>query len=190
MANVFGVENWFAVNIDAHFDVRADLPRNSGTPYRGLLEEKLLKPQNFCEFAWQTQVNSPVYFNYLGEKGVNLLSLEKIRNTLNQNNLSFYSFLKTSLGSPVEENAKKLFFGLDVDSVCAADAPGVSAPSPIGLTAFEFIELAEFAGKNRQTKIIEFTEMNPSFDIDNRTAKLVAAAIHAFCRAFSRKQKS
>jgi arginase family enzyme len=41
MAEVFGKENWIAINIDAHFDVRADNPRNSGTPYRQLLEEKL-----------------------------------------------------------------------------------------------------------------------------------------------------
>jgi arginase family enzyme len=32
-----------ALNVDAHFDVRADSPRNSGTPYRQLLEEGKLK---------------------------------------------------------------------------------------------------------------------------------------------------
>jgi formiminoglutamase len=72
------------------------------------------------------------------------------------------------------------FFGFDVDSVRASDAPGVSASSPIGLKAEEFIELAKFAGKNPQTRVIEFTEVNPKFDIDNRTAKLVAYAMHGF----------
>jgi len=182
MAEIFGFENWLAINIDAHFDVRADVPRNSGTPYRQLLEENLLKPQNFCEFGWQKQSNSPVYFNYLGGRGVSLISLETIRKTINQDGFSFYSFIKTSLGFAAEHTSKKLFFGFDADSIRAADAPGVSAPSPIGLTAEEFIEMAYFAGENPQTKIIEFTEVNPKFDIDNRTAKLVAIAMHKFCR--------
>jgi formiminoglutamase len=48
------------------------------------------------------------------------------------------------------------------------------------LKAEEFIELAKFAGENPQTRVIEFTEVNPKFDIDNRTAKLVAYAMHGF----------
>ncbi|MDQ3322246.1 MAG: formimidoylglutamase [Acidobacteriota bacterium] len=175
MAEVFGVENWIGINIDAHFDVRADFPRNSGTPYRQLLEEKLIKPRNLYEFAWQPQVNSPVYFDYLQNLAVNLISLKEIQNS----KLKVQNILETQNAKPVEQ--KNLFFGFDVDSVRASDAPGVSAPSPIGLTAEEFIETAKFAGENRRTRIIEFTETNPNFDIDNRTTKLVAAAIYKFC---------
>ena len=47
MSDVFGAGNWIATNIDAHFDVRADKPCNSGTPYRQLLDEKLLRPDYF-----------------------------------------------------------------------------------------------------------------------------------------------
>jgi len=41
MAEVFGPERWIGVNIDSHLDVRIAEQRNSGTPYRQLLEEKL-----------------------------------------------------------------------------------------------------------------------------------------------------
>src|SRR6185369_10661305 len=41
MAEVFGPEWWIGVNIDSHLDVRIAEQRNSGTPYRQLLEEKL-----------------------------------------------------------------------------------------------------------------------------------------------------
>jgi len=175
MAEIFGSENWSAINIDAHFDVRADVEPNSGTPYRQLLEENLLKPQNFCEYAWQTQANSQVYFEYLQNMDVNLKSLAEIKDSqITIKNLA------ESLGLPVSSD-RHVFWGFDVDSVRAADAPGTSAPSPIGLTAEDFIELAKFAGINQQTKIIEFTEMNPNFDLDDRTAKLVAIAMHTFC---------
>lgn len=174
MSENFGFESWSAINIDAHFDVRADNPRNSGTPYRQLLEEKLLKPQNFCEFGWQMQVNSPIYFEYLKNLGVNLKSLAEIKES---------QIDSKHITELLPSSDRYLFWGFDVDSVRAGDAPGVSAPSPVGLTAEEFIELAGFAGKNPRTKIIEFTEINPNFDIDNRTAKLVAAAIHKFLGA-------
>jgi len=175
MAKVCGAENWIGINIDAHFDVRSDFPRNSGTAYRQLLEENLIKPRNFYEFAWQARVNSPVYFEYLQNLGVNLTSLEEVQSS----KLTIQNVLENKMNT--NDAPENIFFGFDVDAVRASDAPGASAASPTGLTAEEFIETAKFAGENERTRIIEFTEMNPNFDIDNRTTKLVAAAMHKFC---------
>ena len=184
MAETFGAGEWIGINIDAHLDVRSDVVRNSGTPYRQLLEESLIEPQNFYEIAWQAQSNSPVYFDYLKRAGVNLLSLAEIQDS----RFKIQDLIEKQF--TIHNSPFTIFFGFDVDAVRASDAPGVSAPSPIGLTAEEFIGLAKFAGESERTRIIEFTEMNPNYDIDNRTAKLVAVAMHAFCRARSRKQKS
>jgi formiminoglutamase len=178
MSEAFGKANWIAINIDAHFDVRADEPRNSGTPYRQLLEEKLLKPDYFYEIGFQPQLASPVYYRYLQNLGVNLISLDQlrsretadleIRESIRQKFISHSSSLST-------------FFGFDIDAVRSSEAPGASAPNPFGLRAGEFLTLVQFAAKLTNTKIIEFTEVNPNFDIDNRTAKLVAVAMHKFC---------
>lgn len=178
MADVFGRENWIAINIDAHFDVRADEPRNSGTPYRQLLEENLLRPDYFYEIAFQPHFASPVYYRYLQNSGVNLVSLDQlrsretadteIRELIRQKFINHSSSLST-------------FFGFDLDAVRSSDAPGVSAPSPIGLRAGEFLNLVHFAAKLVNTRLIEFTEVNPKYDIDNRTTKLVAIAMHRFC---------
>ncbi|MDQ3372709.1 MAG: formimidoylglutamase [Acidobacteriota bacterium] len=176
MAETFGFENWLAVNIDAHFDVRKEFPRNSGTPYRQLLDEKHLKPENFFEIAYQPQSASPVYFEYLKNLGVTMVSLDELHG--GKSVVKFLKEIFTTHHSPLTT-----FYGFDVDSVRASDAPGVSASSPIGLKAEEFIELAKFAGQNPQTRIIEFTEVNPKFDVDNRTAKLVAYAMHELCTA-------
>src|ERR1043166_5665195 len=40
-----------AFNIDAHFDVRDEEPRNSGTPYRQLLEDGAIQPARFHEIG-------------------------------------------------------------------------------------------------------------------------------------------
>jgi formiminoglutamase len=178
MAETYRPENWLGFNIDAHFDVRADQPRNSGTPYRQLLDEELLKPENFAEMAYQPQAASPVYFEYLKKLGVMMKSLGEIQNS----QLRIENWFEFFLGS--HSSVSNVFWGFDVDSVRASDAPGVSAPSPVGLTAAEFVTLAEFAGSHKETRLIEFTEANPNFDIDNRTAKLVAVAMHGFCSTF------
>lgn len=180
MAQIFGSENWIGLNVDAHFDVRADRERNSGTPYRQLLEEKLIRPQYFYEVGFQPHFASPVYFRYLQNLGVNLVSLDQLR-------------AKDSADVQVREMIREkfihhsaslnIFFGFDLDVVRASDAPGVSAPSPIGLRSSEFLTLVKFAASLVNTKIVEFTEVNPNFDIDNRTSKLVAIGMHNFISA-------
>ena len=177
MANVFGADNWLGTNIDAHFDVRADEPRNSGTPYRQLLDGKLILPENFFEFAYQPHAASPAYFEYLKKLGVNLESLENFQSSKN-----YLEQFYTDKFSP-PQSSLAAFWGFDVDAVRAADAPGVSTPSPIGLTAEEFCGLAKLAGQWENTKIVEFTEVNPNFDIDQRTARLVSIAMHRFIAA-------
>src|SRR5688572_1417520 len=65
MAEVYGSANWIGVNVDAHLDVRVADQRNSGTPYRQLLEEEYLDPRRFFEVGYQTHYCSPVYFEYI-----------------------------------------------------------------------------------------------------------------------------
>jgi formiminoglutamase len=178
MAEVFSSDAWIGVNIDSHLDVRADQPRNSGTPYRQLLEEKLLRPDYFYEAAYQTHFCSPVYYNYIRDLGVNRISLELLRSRQEADLELKESIKEKFIGHSTSMNT---FFGFDMDAVRMADAPGTSAPSPLGLKAGEFIQLVKYAASLANTRIIEFTEVNPNFDVDNRTAKLVAIGMHRFC---------
>lgn len=177
MAAAFGRENWIGLNVDSHFDVRADQPRNSGTPYRQLLEENLIRPEYFYEIGYQPHFASPVYFRYLQKLGVNLVSLDQLRakDTADAQvrDLIRQKFIHHS-------SSLNIFFGFDLDVVRASDAPGTSAPSPIGLRSGEFLTLVKFAANLINTKIVEFTEVNPNFDVDDRTTKLVAIAMHNF----------
>ncbi|MGI8466985.1 MAG: formimidoylglutamase [Pyrinomonadaceae bacterium] len=184
MAKVFGARNWIAINVDAHFDVREDAERNSGTQYRQLLEEKLLRPDYFYEVGYQSQFASPVYYRYLQELGVNLVSLEQLRDKDSPD-----AQMREAVRDKFVHHSQSLdiFFGFDLDAVRSSDAPGTSAPSPIGLRSGEFLNLATYAGSLVNTKLVEFTEVNPNFDVDNRTSKLVAIAMHRFCTAKSAK---
>lgn len=178
MAEVFGPAWWIGINIDSHLDVRADKPRNSGTPYRDLLEGGHLLPRYFYEVGYQTHFASPIYYKYLRDLEVNRISLEILRSREAVDMELKEQIRQRFIGHSASLNT---FFGFDMDAVRSADAPGTSAPSPLGLRAGEFITLVKYAASLANTKIIEFSEVNPNFDIDNRTSKLVAIGMHRFC---------
>lgn len=178
MSEVFGKDWWIGVNIDAHLDVRLSAERNSGTPYRQLLDEELLLPKYFYEVGYQSHLTSPIYYDYIRDLGVNRISLELVRSRAEAD-----IELKESIRNKFIGHSASLstFFGFDMDAVRSADAPGTSAPSPLGLRAGEFIQLVKYAASLANTKLIEFSEMNPKYDEDDRTAKLVAIGMHRFC---------
>lgn len=161
-----------AFNVDAHFDVRADEPRNSGTPYRQLLQDRYVVPENFYEIAYQPFANSPVYVEYLDEMGVTTYSLRDVHergiDTL------FHAIIEA------HHSVDAIFWGLDMDVVRAADAPGVSAVNPTGLTGEEFVQIASLAGSDPRSRVFEITEVNPTYDLDERTCRLAAVAIYNF----------
>lgn len=162
-----------AFNVDAHYDVRTDRPRNSGTPYRQLLDEGLIDPAYFVELGSQPFANSPVYTRYLLEQGVRIYGLPKLR----------ARGLEHLLGELLESDAAAIFWGLDMDVVRAADAPGVSAPNPLGMSGEELCRIAAIAGADQRSQLLEISELNPRYDLDGRTARLAAATIWHFLAA-------
>ncbi|MBS1795734.1 MAG: formimidoylglutamase [Acidobacteria bacterium] len=178
MSEVFGSRNWLGVNVDAHLDVRIDTQITSGTPYRRLLDEKLIRSDYLYEIGYQPQVVSHVYYRYLQNLGVNMVSVDQLRSRetadLELRELMRQRFVHHS-------QSLTAFFAFDLHAVRASDAPGTSVPSPVGLRSGEFLNLVQFAAKLVNTKMIEFTEVNPKYDVDGRTSKLVAVALHRFC---------
>jgi len=168
-----------AFNIDAHFDVRADAIRNSGTPYRQLLEAGFVAPERFTEIGFQPFANSATYVRYLAEKGVTTISREAVGER----------GIGSVLGDALARHpAGAIFWGLDMDVVTAADAPGVSAINPTGLSGREFCLVAHIAGAEPRTRLFEISEVNPAFDLDGRTCRLAAAAVWAFLAAYAGRE--
>lgn len=157
-----------AFNIDRHLDVRTDTPRNSGTAYRQLLEEARIRPAMFHEVGTNSFANSVAYRQYVLNAGAHIHYLGDLRDS--------------GVGATVREivasaQADAIFWGFDLDVVQAAEAPGVSDPGPMGLTAREVCEIADVAAADPRTRVIEVTEVNPAHDIGGVTSKLAANII-------------
>lgn len=158
-----------ALNIDAHFDVRADQPRNSGTPYRMLIERGHVRPAALHEIGWQPQANSAIYAAWLRDIGSNLYALAQVRR------IGAAQLARRVLDEAPAQHA--VFAGIDLDVVRGSDAPGVSAPSPLGLTGDELCDMVDVLAADRRARLIELTELNPAFDVDGRTARLAALVV-------------
>ncbi len=159
---------FLAFNIDSHFDVRNNSRRNSGTPYRQLLDEGHLDAGLFYEMAAKDFLNSPDYHAYLEDKGVQVYTLDSLREK------GIEPLLESILS---KHKVNTIFWGIDFDAVQATDAPGVSAPCPIGLTADEICSIAKVAARDPRSRVFEITEVNPRYDIDNRTSRLAALVL-------------
>ncbi|WP_428235353.1 formimidoylglutamase [Gracilimonas sp.] len=160
-----------AINIDAHLDMREDDEMTSGTPYRRLIDDHYLSPHQFYEFGIRPESNGAYYLENAGKLGVNVHLLADI---LQEGVSPAFQHILGQIGE------RPFFLGLDMDSIQASDAPGVSASSPVGFSGREVLECIHQARQKENLKVFEITEVNPKYDIDNRTVKLAAQVVFRF----------
>ncbi len=147
---------------------------NSGTPYGQLIDEKIIRPADLIEFGIQRQANSKIYLADAQEMGIRVHMIEDIRQKA----------LTDVLDRSLEESSSgHLFLGFDMDSICSADAPGVSAPSPVGFSAREAVSIVRRIVSNHQVDLLEITEMNPLYDQDSKTARLASILAYTYMEA-------
>jgi agmatinase len=81
--------------------------------------------------------------------------------------------LKIADGVKSKKNNGKSYISIDLDCLDPAFAPGVSVPSPCGLSSVDLVYLTKLA---ISTGIVglDIVEFSPDFDINNITASLAA----------------
>ncbi len=163
------------INIDTHLDVRGSQLRNSGTPFRQILESEC-KPDRLIEIGIQNYANSIYHFEYALKNGVEIFTLDDFKER-------GIDFVLNTVKDRLEGHFVHLSF--DVDSVKNADAPGVSATYPDGLSSEDVLKIALFCGLNLNVKILDIAEINPEFDIDGKTSRLGAFFILNFLTGIS-----
>lgn len=167
------------INVDAHLDVRPVVEGRitSGTPFRRLLEEGFVEGRNFLELGIQGHVNAKAHHEWLIAKGGRAVFLSQVREKgIARIASDFFEMKKTGTA---------LFVSVDIDAVAQAFAPGSSAPSPDGLFPQDIFSLAHCAGKNTAVRLFEIMEVNPLYDVDNRTSRLAANIILEFLAGVS-----
>ncbi|MGD9690339.1 MAG: arginase family protein [Phycisphaerales bacterium] len=80
------------------------------------------------------------------------------------------------------------FVSLDVDVLDASAAPGVSAVNPAGMSARELERVAFAAGVCPRVRLIDIMEFNPVYDVDHRTARVVAHLFLSFLAGLAERR--
>ncbi|KGR84529.1 formimidoylglutamase [Lysinibacillus odysseyi] len=154
------------LNIDAHFDMRSyDKQPSSGTMFKQILDEDPHAHYFVCGI--QQYGNTTALFETADQYGVAYFFDDQLESD------AFTAALQDFMNAH-----DVLLVTLCMDVLNAAEAPGVSAPSPFGLSAVQVRDIVRKMVSHEKTISFSICEVNPSLDIDNRTAKLGAYFIN------------
>ncbi len=81
------------------------------------------------------------------------------------------------------------FVSLDISAVKSTDAPANYNPSIHGFLGDEICLLAKYAGASDRLSSFGIFEINPKYDIQNKTSQLAAQIIWHFIQGFSMRKK-
>lgn len=168
------------INFDAHFDLRTPAPHpSSGTPFRQIAEhcQQQSKTFSYCCLGIAETANTRALFDYAEQTGTQYLLDHQCTR------LNAIKLLETFL-TDIDE----LYVTICLDALPAHVAPGVSSPSPLGIQPQFVIEVLQWLGeRSKQSKvawrIADIAEMNPAYDLDNRTARIAARLVHEIVQA-------
>jgi arginase family enzyme len=150
------------IYLDAHLDVRAE--EGSGMPFRRLIEGG--DASGLDVIGLDPNVNAREHVEWFRDHGGRIDAL-------------------TAQG---DWPGGPLFMSIDLDSIDASQAPGVSARNPNGLSAQAASAWALEAGRNEYVRCFDIMELCPPNDESGRTARLAAHLFLSFLRGFTERR--
>ena len=159
-------------NIDAHADVRPHHGEpHSGTPFRRLLIEPAARLAGPSLMAWglQASCNASLHLDFLRQHGCRVVMWQEIETDEHRAGAE----LVRSLHELAQTHAG-LSLSVDMDAFAQSVAPGVSAPSPLGVPPGAVVLAAAALGLQTCATQLGIYELNPRFDQDGATARLAA----------------
>lgn len=156
------------INFDAHFDLRAADRPTSGTPFKQIAE-LVGDAFDYSVFGISKPNNTKVLFDTADELGVaTVLDSELAEMTVRE---AAERALATVKGD------RPIHLSIDLDVLPAAVAPGVSAPAGFGVEYPVLRAMVAAVASTGRVALLDVVELNPDFDVDNRTAKAAARLI-------------
>jgi formiminoglutamase len=157
------------LNLDAHFDLRDAPEPSSGTPFLQMAraEEAAERKLNYAVVGISEPNNTRVLFKTAERLGVKYLLDEDC--TAEATRQFVADFLDT---------VDVLYLTIDLDVLPAAVAPGVSAPAAYGVPLPVISAVCRQVAASGKLLHLDVAELNPKFDIDQRTAKVAARLVN------------
>ena len=156
------------INIDAHFDLRADEPGNSGTPFNQMARWCDGKKQRFRYLC--LGIAQPSNTQGLFERARSL-STEFFRDfDLAPSSIRLIQVQVAEFVKSVDH----VHLSIDLDVLPAATMPAVSAPAACGVPLESVEPLAGRTLADGKVVATDLVELNPALDADGRGARTAA----------------
>lgn len=157
------------INFDAHFDLRKpEKIASSGTPFYQISEkctENNLAFNYFC-IGIQKSANTKALFERADKLGVDYIFAHELKQSISSHHLNQIKHFI--------EKVDHVYLTICLDVFDISFAPGVSAPSAIGLQPGIALELMGEIVASGKLISGDIAELNPSLDQDSKTSKLAA----------------
>ena len=158
------------INLDAHFDLRKPSQNgaSSGTPFYQIAgwHKEHTRPFKYFVAGIQRQSNTPSLFKRADDLKTEYITAKEIRIDSGSTLERLNQFIKS---------VDHIYFTVCMDVFNVAFAPGVSAPNPLGIDPHSALEVIRALFKSGKVIAADIAEVNPRFDIDQRTARLAAS---------------
>jgi formiminoglutamase len=153
------------LNFDAHFDLRRESRSTSGTPFLQILDQGGNRVR-YRVMGISESANTRALFQTAQERGVSVVLDHALT-------LATFDREREALESWLSQ-IDHLYLTLCLDVLPAATAPGVSAPAARGIPLEVLEPLVTAAARSGKLVAADIAELNPPFDIDQRTARVAA----------------
>jgi len=157
------------LNLDAHFDLRDEPVPSSGTPFLQMAKAEAAagRELQYAVVGISEPNNTRVLFDTADRLGVKYLLDELCAPE------AVETFVADFLAG-----IDVLYLTIDLDVMPASVAPGVSAPAAYGVPLPVISAICRQVAASGKLLHLDVAELNPQFDIDNRTAKVAARLVN------------
>lgn len=165
------------VNLDAHFDLRADAQGNSGTPFRQIHDwcESQSLPFNYRVFGISRFANTQALFERADSLGVRYWLDEELQDR------SSMQPVQQALATDLKA-CDAVYLSVCLDALPGGQAPGVSAPAPLGVPLSLIELLIDQILASQRLIAADIAELNPLHDRDGLTARVAARLVARIAR--------
>lgn len=167
------------ITLDAHFDLRDTHqgPRN-GNPVRCLLEDGL-PGRNICQIGLAPFANTKRMHEVAKEAGIGVTTISEVRSR------GIIAVLEEALARLGHTQAVMVDF--DIDVIDRSQCPGAPGARPGGMSADMFFAAARWLAGQRQVKLVDLTEFDPSLDVGSTTALTAGRWVCEILAGYSRR---
>lgn len=154
------------ISLDAHLDCReVDGQPTSGTPYRQLFDAGLDALAVLGARHFET---STAYAEFLRDQGGDIITAEEVGDD---------PVAAADRALATMDDVDSVYVSVDMDVLDVTAGPGVSAPTPGGITTRELFRIVRLLASDDRLAGVEIVETAPQLCPDGRTAEAAGRAL-------------